>query len=116
MFSVRSCDASESMDNKSSGDTPVEVTDNFSILAKPRSGTESGRRMSVNETSTRLMFGTSGIKTLIDASESDVWRSFNVRRAGSENPFSVSKLERSCANVVSVCRHLSVCAWLEQGT
>lgn len=64
--------------------------------------------MSVNETSTRLMFGTNGIKALIDASESDVWRSFNVRRAGRENPFSISKLARSCANVVSVCKFVRV--------
>jgi len=60
--------------------------------------------MSVNETSTRFRFGANGTKALIDASDSDVWRSFNVRRAGRENPLSVSKLARSCANVVSVCR------------
>ena len=58
--------------------------------------------MSVNETSARLRIGTSGIRALIDVSESDVWRSFNVRRAGRENPLSVSKSERSCANAVSV--------------
>ena len=64
--------------------------------------------MSVNETSTRLRFGTNGVKVLIDASESDVWRSFNVRRAGRENPVSVSKSARSCANVVSVWRFVRV--------
>lgn len=35
MFRVRSCDAAGSMDNKSSGETLVDVTDNFSRLAKP---------------------------------------------------------------------------------
>ena len=104
MFRVRSCDAAGSTDNnsnKSSGETLVDVIDNFSRLAKPGSGLE-GRRMPVNETSTRLTFGANVIRVSIEESESDVWRSFNVRRAGKENPFSVSKLVRSCANAVSV--------------
>jgi hypothetical protein len=109
MFRVRSCDAAGSTDNnfnKSSGETLVDVIDNFSRSAKPGSGSEDGprtrRRMPVNETSTRLRFGTNVIRVSIEESESDVWRSFNVRRAGRENSFSVSKLVRSCANAVSV--------------
>lgn len=35
MFRVRSRDAAGSMDNKSSEDILVDVTDNFSRLAKP---------------------------------------------------------------------------------
>ena len=60
--------------------------------------------MSVNETSMRLRFGTNGIRVLIEASESDVWRNFNVRRAGRENPSSVSKSVRSSLNALSVYR------------
>jgi hypothetical protein len=108
MFRVRSCDAAGSTDNKSSGGTLVDVKDSFSRLARPCSGTESGRRMYVNETSMRLRFGTNEIRGLIEASESDVWRSFNVRRAG-KLTLSLSRAVRSCANVGSVYRLVRMC-------
>lgn len=107
MFRVCSREAAGSTDNKSSGDTLVDVTDNFSRLAKVSSDTESGRRMSVKETSTRLTLGINGLRALTEVSDSDVWRSFNVRSAGRENPVSFSNSVRSCANAVSVYRSVS---------
>jgi hypothetical protein len=109
MFRVCSREAAESINIKSSGDTPVDVTDNFSRLAKLSGGTESGRRMSVNETSIRLTLGTSRTRVLTEPSDSDVWRNFNVRSTGRENPLSFSNSARSCANAASVCRSVRAC-------
>lgn len=102
MFRVRSRDATESTSNKSSGDTSVDVKDSLSRFAKPSSAAESGRRMPVNETSTRRRFGTSGIKALIELSDREVWRSLNVRRAGREKIPLVRSSVCSFATAVSV--------------
>jgi len=72
MLRVCSRGVAERIDNKSSGDTLVDATDNFSRLAKPSGDTESGRRMSVNETSTRLMLGANGTRVFTEVSDSDV--------------------------------------------
>jgi hypothetical protein len=104
MFRVCSREAVGSIDIKSSGDTLVDVTDNFSRLAKLSGDTESGRRMSVNETSTRLTLGTNRMRALTEASDNDVRHNFNVRSAGRDNPLSFSNSVRKCANVASVCR------------
>lgn len=64
--------------------------------------------MSVNETSTRVRFGANGTRALTEVSDSDVWRSFSVRRAGREKALSVSNSKRSCVNAVSVYRLVRV--------
>jgi hypothetical protein len=102
MFRVRSRDVMESTSSKSSGDTLVDVMDNLSRFAKPSSAAESGRRMFVNEMSTRLRFGTSGTKALIELSDREVWRSLSVLRAGREKVPWVSSSVCSFAAAASV--------------
>lgn len=116
MFRVRSRDATESASSKSSGDTSVDVMDNFSRFAKPSCDANSGRRMSVNEMSTRRRFGTSGIKALIEVSDREVWRSLNVRRAGREKGPLVSSSVCSFATAASVYKAVRIRAMREVET
>jgi hypothetical protein len=102
MFRVRSREAAESATTNSSGDTLVDVKDNFSRFAKQSGVARYGRRMSVNERSTRLMFGANGIQAFREASDNDVWRSFTVRSAGREKSPVFRNSARSRANAASV--------------